>query len=201
MGRKVELINDSETAWDIPTLGGISVPETSSLDITAIISDNELVKAIQNCGLGDIFDSQHYLKVNDYKLSADESKNYLSCCAINKVIFEAGDLKGLELSYSDAHTVQIAKGRIVDDSESCVIVVDSPITVDIETSGAGGLDTGSEASMTWYFIFLIKNPATGTVNGLLSTSVDNPTLPSGYTVKRRIGSVFNDSSSNFLPFN
>lgn len=74
------------------------------------------------------------------------------------------------------------------------------LTVDITTSGANGLDTGTEASSTWYSIWVIYNPTTSTTAGLLSTSATAPTMPSGYTKKRRVGWVRNDASSNFLKF-
>lgn len=66
------------------------------------------------------------------------------------------------------------------------------------TSGAGGLDTGAEANSTWYSIWIIYNPATGTTSSLFSLSTTAPTMPSGYTFKMRVGWVFNDGSSNFL---
>lgn len=65
-------------------------------------------------------------------------------------------------------------------------------------SGAGGLDTGTEANSTWYSIWIIYNPATGTVSSLLSLSTTAPTMPSGYTFKMRVGWIYNDASSNFL---
>jgi hypothetical protein len=97
-----------------------------------------------------------------------------------------------------AYQIQIVSGRV--GSGNFLLEVGSTITVDITQSGANGLDTGSEAANTWYFIWLIYNPTTGTLAGLLSTSNSSPTMPSGYTEKRRIGAVRNDSSSNLLRF-
>ncbi|MCK4268696.1 MAG: hypothetical protein KAX16_07675 [Actinomycetia bacterium] len=72
------------------------------------------------------------------------------------------------------------------------------LTVAITSSGANGLDTGSEAANTWYSIWVIYNPGTEILASLLSISVDSPTLPSGYTKKRRVGWVRNNASSNFF---
>ncbi|MBI5212962.1 MAG: hypothetical protein HY957_06260 [Nitrospirae bacterium] len=69
-------------------------------------------------------------------------------------------------------------------------------TVDITASGANGLDTGSEAALTWYHIWAIAK-ADGTKAGLLSTSAIAPTMPSGYTFKAYLGAVYNNSGSNF----
>lgn len=72
------------------------------------------------------------------------------------------------------------------------------LTVDITVSGAGGLDTGSEAASTWYYLWYIHNGVDGKL--LLSVSSTSPTLPSGYLYRALIGAVYNDASSNFLNF-
>jgi len=84
--------------------------------------------------------------------------------------------------------------------DSTQLLANINLTIDITASGANGLDTGSEAANTWYSIWVIHNPTTDTVAGLLSTSTLTPTMPSGYTRKRRVGWVRNDGSSNFLKF-
>jgi hypothetical protein len=72
------------------------------------------------------------------------------------------------------------------------------VNINITVSGANGLDTGSEAASTWYYIWIISNGST--VAGLLSTSDTSPTLPTGYTYKRLISAVRNNASSNFIDF-
>jgi hypothetical protein len=81
-----------------------------------------------------------------------------------------------------------------------VLATSINVTVDITVGGANGLDTGVEANDAWYYIWLIYNPSTQTTAGLFSTSTSSPTLPSGYTKKRLVGAVRNDSSGNFLEF-
>lgn len=71
------------------------------------------------------------------------------------------------------------------------------LTVDITVTGSNGLDTGSEAPSTTYYIYVIYNPITQTIAGLFSINPTTPTLPSGYTFFEPIGRVFNDSSSDF----
>jgi len=85
------------------------------------------------------------------------------------------------------------------DSNGNVLVlgISSNLTADITQSGAGGLDTGSEASDTRYYIWLIYKPSTNTLNLLLSTSSTSPTLPSGYTYKGLVGWVYNDADGDF----
>jgi hypothetical protein len=64
----------------------------------------------------------------------------------------------------------------------------------ISASGANGLDTGAEAGNTWYYGWVIYNPATATVAGLLSTSATAPTMPAGYTYKALVTAVRNGAT-------
>jgi len=64
----------------------------------------------------------------------------------------------------------------------------------------GGLDTGTVAASTWYHMWLIKRTDSGVVDALFSLSATSPTLPTGYTLKRRIGSVHTDASANIESF-
>lgn len=72
-------------------------------------------------------------------------------------------------------------------------------TITITTSGASGLDTGSEASATWYHLWIIAKPD-GTINGLMSLSSTAPTLPSGYTYKGYVGAIYNDGSGDLIDY-
>lgn len=67
-------------------------------------------------------------------------------------------------------------------------------------NGANGLDTGAEASSTWYYIWAIYNPTGGSAALMLSASGTAPTMPSGYTFKALLGEVYNDSASDFRDF-
>ncbi len=86
-------------------------------------------------------------------------------------------------------------------SEEAKTVSDVNVTVDITASGANGLDTGSEASSTWYSIWTVAKED-GTVAGLLHAGgtgvIGDLTFPSGYTYARWHGWARNDSSSDFL---
>jgi len=75
------------------------------------------------------------------------------------------------------------------------------LTADITVSGAGGLDTGSEAPNTWYAVYVIGDTTgVNTPKALLSASFTSPTLPAGYDKSRRIFAVRNDGSSNIRKF-
>lgn len=69
-------------------------------------------------------------------------------------------------------------------------------TIDITTSGAGGLDTGSVAASTWYYHWVIYSSGNNTASCLDSLSATAPTMPSGYTFKARVGANQTDASAN-----
>lgn len=71
------------------------------------------------------------------------------------------------------------------------------LSVSGAANGANGLDTGSLAVSTWYYLWVIWNGTT--TAGLLSLSSTAPTMPSGYTHKSRVGSIRTDASGNKYP--
>ncbi|MBC2659822.1 hypothetical protein H7A76_30680 [Pseudomonas sp. MSSRFD41] len=71
------------------------------------------------------------------------------------------------------------------------------ISPSLASSGANGLDTGTSTSNTWYSVWVIWNGTN--IAGLFSLSATNPTLPSGYTHRARIGWVRTDGTANKYP--
>ena len=70
------------------------------------------------------------------------------------------------------------------------------LTIDTAAAGANGLDTGTVAISTWYFIWVISNGTT--TAGLFSTSSTVPTMPTGYTFKGLVGAKRTNGSSQFV---
>lgn len=87
---------------------------------------------------------------------------------------------------------------VVDSSGSRRIQTTSELTVAITSAGANGLDTGSEANDTQYYLHLCEGSSG--VCGLLSTSSSSPTLPSGYNSYRGLLPLvqYNNSSGDFI---
>jgi hypothetical protein len=73
------------------------------------------------------------------------------------------------------------------------------LSVTLTVSGANGLDTGTSAASTWYYLYVIWNPTTLSAAGLLSLSATAPTLPSGYTYFARVGTIRTDATGNKYP--
>lgn len=67
-------------------------------------------------------------------------------------------------------------------------------------TGNGGMDTGSVANATWYHFYVIKRLDTGVVDVLFSLSATAPTMPTNYTMKRRIGSGLTNGSAQWVLF-
>ena len=104
---------------------------------------------------------------------------------------------GLKVSASNTTSITVTANYVSLYSGSSFYTAASPsLTISTSTSGANGLDTGSIASNTWYYVYVIYNGTT--VSGLISTSSTSPTLPSGYTFKARVGAV-RYGASNLVP--
>lgn len=94
--------------------------------------------------------------------------------------------------------IDVAAGTCTDDTNVQALVL-AAVTLDCGTTGANGLDTGSLANSTWYHMFVIGK-TDGTTATLASTSISSPTYPSGYTLKRRIGSFKTDGSAHIIAY-
>jgi hypothetical protein len=116
-----------------------------------------------------------------------------------------GYLSGLTLSAAGSTaTYGIAAGTASDSTAVSAMRLASAYT---KTASAwavgtanGSLDTGTIAINTWYHVHLIQRPDTGIVDVLVSLSPTAPTLPTNYTLFRRIGSMKTDGSGNWMGF-
>jgi hypothetical protein len=115
---------------------------------------------------------------------------------------ERGALGGLITSRNGGTPntqIDISAGYAMDEvAQAGYITSSGVLTINAATTGANGLDSGSLANSTVYHVFVIGK-TDGTVAGFMSTSL-TPTLPTGYTLRRRIGSVRTDSSAHFLAY-
>lgn len=87
-----------------------------------------------------------------------------------------------------------ADALTVTDGASYKTLLNVSVTGNIGTVGTNGLDTGVLAANTWYYEFVIYNPTTATTAKLYSLSLSAPTLPAGYTMFARTGSVRTDAN-------
>ncbi len=120
-----------------------------------------------------------------------------------KVVGDAiplGSYSNLLIQYATANTVTVTVDTITlaDSNNSGKVANAVSVTPDISAAvGANGPDaSGLDSVSAWRSIWVISNGTT--TAGLLSASQTAPTMPSGYTYKRRVGWVRNDASSNFI---
>lgn len=120
----------------------------------------------------------------------------------------AGHINGLVISNNttDANNdIDISIGTCADSTKAYLLHLTSGLTKQLDAAwaagtNAGGLDTGSKAASTWYYVWLIRKDSNAAIDALFSLSATSPTMPSGYTGKRRLGSIRTDGSSNLLGF-
>jgi hypothetical protein len=98
-------------------------------------------------------------------------------------------------------TITIGAGQCADSTNSVVIDLAASIN---KTTGAwavgtgnGGLDTGTIANSTWYYLYAIRRPDTGVVDVLFSTSPTSPAMPTNYTQRRLVFAWRTNSSGQW----
>lgn len=114
-------------------------------------------------------------------------------------------LTGLTLSTAGASsTFSVAAGVAADSTNVDMMTLAASISKTTSSwavgTGNGGLDTGAIANNTFYYAYLIKRIDTGVVDVLISLSATSPTLPTNYTISRRIGAIRTDGSAKWLAF-
>jgi hypothetical protein len=130
-----------------------------------------------------------------------------------RLVYPRGYISGLILSNngSDAvNDIDIAVGACRDGADTYNMILSGALTKRLDAAWAvgtnqGGLDgtesvAGTPDTSTWYHVWLIMRPDTGVVDVLFSESASAPTMPTNYTVKRLIGSVYNDSGGDIDAF-
>ena len=125
-------------------------------------------------------------------------------------------IDGMALSYATTTTLTVAAGTATNGNavaNTNIITIPAAVTISTTVVGAGGLDVGTIAASTKYYVYAIgsssnyaaaantqqvyTNPYPG--SALISTST-TPSLPLNYDMYRYIGSVYTTSGSVFEPF-
>jgi hypothetical protein len=120
-------------------------------------------------------------------------------------LWPLGSINGLTLSRASATTFGIATGitRNDDGGTGFNMTLASAITKSLSAwaigSGNGGLDTGAIAP-GWYHAHLIRRDSDGLIDATISLSPSAPTMPGGWTARRRIGSLLMNGSSQITAF-
>lgn len=118
-----------------------------------------------------------------------------------------GHLWGLTMSNAadTANDITVAAGEAKDEANTENMILSASITKRLDAAwtvgdNQGGLNTGAEANSTWYEVHLIKRVDTGVVDVMFTTTANRATLPTNYTLQRRIGWIRNDAGGAILQF-
>ena len=106
------------------------------------------------------------------------------------------------LSYVSTTTFSLAPGGSGDDTFISTMFLSALLTKSLSAwavgNNNGSLDTGAIAASTGYYVYLIKRPDTQVVDVLISLSATAPTMPTNYTLKRLVGWVLTNGSSQLV---
>jgi hypothetical protein len=116
-----------------------------------------------------------------------------------------GHINGMAVSSSDAVTTfSIAAGQCAADTAPYTMLSiplgwSKTLSAWSQGSAGGGLDTGTIAGNTWYYVYAIGK-LDGTTDFTFSLSASAPTQGAGWVLKRRIGSLLTNASSQVRGF-
>lgn len=118
----------------------------------------------------------------------------------------SNSIVGLTLTYVSTTSFQVSTGSaFVSDAatgDARVATLISPVTISTATSGLAGLDTGSITTNRWYYVWLVAKNSNNSdghdVSAIMSLSATTPTMPAGYTMRRRIGCVRTASAATSI---
>ncbi len=111
-------------------------------------------------------------------------------------------INGLQVSYTSTTTLTVDVGDASNYTNNNDVHLTASAVIDAATNGANGLDQGSLANATFYYVFVINSTTDVDLEAaLLSTSASDPLLPKDYDLFQMIASgVLTDGSAHFLPF-
>jgi len=174
-----------------------------SVDGAGVVTEGINYQKIYESGSNYYRDKQYFLDDVDIKGDINIDGSLTLDASLYALPIYYHDAK---ITYTSANTITIpASSAVRDGINSQDITFASPVVIDLSASGVNGLDTGSEASSTWYYVYAIYNPTTDTAAGLLSVTNEADTgtitLPPDYTKKRQLKiEVYNGSGDDILKF-
>lgn len=106
---------------------------------------------------------------------------------------------GLAVSWASNTTLGVAIGMCSDKDNAFNISLGTALTINTAVKGVNGMDTGTLAASTVYYVHLIGDYMNShPTAAVLSLSATNPLLPVGYETSRRIGWAVTDGSTHFV---
>lgn len=139
-----------------------------------------------------------------YRLRVNNASKYLLHEG-NPVLYKNG-ITGAAPLYETSSAIKLKSGlRARNSTNQTDIELTADVTLILDSSGLNGLDTGTKASNSWYYVYLVKRSVDDTTGAVFSTTNEvnggSITLPTGYDLKRQLPlAVRTDASGNIIPF-
>jgi hypothetical protein len=144
---------------------------------------------------------------NEFAINEAGTSKKLTAALLKDYTAPQGHIYGLTMSNAaDAsNDITVEAGEATAEGGGAMLTLSASITKRLDAAWAvgdnqGGLNTGAEAVSTWYEVHLIKRTDTGVVDVMFTTTGNRATLPTNYTLQRRIGWIRNDAASAILAF-
>jgi hypothetical protein len=111
----------------------------------------------------------------------------------------------LVLSWVDATTLGTSVGSVMDDTFSYALSLTGAFTKTlgawaVGTGNGGKMSAAAMAASTTYHVYLIRKDSNGSIDCGFDVSAIAPTMPAGYTYKRRIGCFRTDGAAEIVNF-
>lgn len=157
--------------------------------------------ALLACYGGEIINGNTYI----FEYSAADAC-WILLTPSNRATWPPGTISGLTLSRASATTFGIAVGYASNEDSGVhydmtgASAFTKSLSAWVVGTGNGGLDTGAVGASTWYHVHMIRKDTDGSIDYLYSLSVAAPTMPTGYTARRRIGSILTNGASQIVSF-
>lgn len=108
-------------------------------------------------------------------------------------------INGLTADWLSNTTLTLNVGACSDSNNIIDMVVSSALTINAAATGVLGLDTGSLAASTFYYVFVIGDSSGfNQPSAMISKSATAPLMPYGYDSFRMVDVKVTDGSSHFL---
>jgi hypothetical protein len=120
------------------------------------------------------------------KLLVDTEGNLLSGSLDNAIGYR--EIAGLEPEKLSGTVLQLQPGSVVTANGATLYSSSDPISIDLSTNGAGGLDTGSPTNTVNYFVYVLVNNTTKALSAVASSSITygGVVVPSGHSLVRKL---------------
>jgi hypothetical protein len=161
---------------------------------------------------GDMFGANNLSELANKATAFNAIKQAASLSVTGVVPLLRNYLSGFQLSNDVGdlnNDISITPGQATDANNVGTFGINSTMTKQLDVpwspgDHAGGLDAGSKANSTWYFVYAINRPDIDSTDFCFSTNNIIPTfvtnIPAEYTYYRRIGQVLTNGSGNIIAF-